>query len=521
MAVNISAELLSGKVCALEVQPDLTIRALKETMKKASCWTCSCSMLLYLLYLNLEFSSKLDNSFFLSWKGLNQGAVCPEGVLSRWRRGHAKTPFCRAHSWRWEACALLPKNGVCHVLDMCCMYITSCNISYDIVSCHVTSYILNHIMLYIQEQGHNHKLPIRNAYTLCQDLSQPVTNSTPLKQNQEAEPTGDDHPGCGPGRQSAGVCWGPNKSLHQLFFIFSWYVCMHYWFMDLNIFKWLKPFFIFHPFWNDDKFDLWLAWVRLRSQVLFSTKPTVECVSAKESGYRSPDQLFDVKIPDATTQIGRLAFLGCLSLVRVTIPDSVTQIGNGAFSVCSSLVAVTIPNSMTKIGAGAFAGCSSLTSVTIPNSVTQIENEAFVNCRALTSITIPDSVTSIEQGAFAHCSSLTSVRIPFSVTRIGPWAFRGCSSLTSIAIPNVRTRIGADAFDGCRSLPFFLKVKRRRISWTCDALGQKKDFRPPRIIRLTKTQEPFFRRLHDVEYEIWFSMVFDGWLNHGSQSTRG
>ena len=46
MAMNISMELLSGKVCTLEVQPGLTIRELKETVKKASCWTYSCSMLL-------------------------------------------------------------------------------------------------------------------------------------------------------------------------------------------------------------------------------------------------------------------------------------------------------------------------------------------------------------------------------------------------------------------------------------------------------------------------------------------
>ena len=39
MAVNISAELLSGKVCTLEVRRDNTIRELKETIKKASCWT--------------------------------------------------------------------------------------------------------------------------------------------------------------------------------------------------------------------------------------------------------------------------------------------------------------------------------------------------------------------------------------------------------------------------------------------------------------------------------------------------
>ena len=69
----------------------------------------SCFILLILI-----FSSKLDN--FSLGKVWNQGAVCPEGVLSKRWRGHAKASFCRARSWRWEACALLRNKGLCYVL---------------------------------------------------------------------------------------------------------------------------------------------------------------------------------------------------------------------------------------------------------------------------------------------------------------------------------------------------------------------------------------------------------------------
>ena len=187
--------------------------------------------------------------------------------------------------------------------------------------------------------------------------------------------------------------------------------------------------------------------------------------------------LMSLAIPDSVTTIENFAFCHCSSLTSVSIPNSVKRIGNGVFEHCSFLANVIIPYSITEIARSAFYGCRSLTILMIPSSVTDIGNGAFAECSSLTRLTLPNSLAQIGEAAFENCSSLTSVIIPHSVMQIGAGAFEGCSSLTSIAITNVQTCIGADAFEGCRGLPFFLKVKRRRISWTCDAVVQKKGFR--------------------------------------------
>ena len=81
-----------------------------------------------------------------SWKDWNRDAVCPEGVLSKRWRGHAKASLCRARSWRWEACALLRNKGLCFVLVVRVYHIVQHILSYCIISCHITSY---HITSYI------------------------------------------------------------------------------------------------------------------------------------------------------------------------------------------------------------------------------------------------------------------------------------------------------------------------------------------------------------------------------------
>lgn len=151
------------------------------------------------------------------------------------------------------------------------------------------------------------------------------------------------------------------------------------------------------------------------------------------------------QISDRVTNIGRLAFSGCNSLINVVIPSSVTNIGYGAFSDCESLENIivdnenmnfrsidgnlfnkanttliqyasgkrdkqyTIPDQVTNIGELAFSGCSSLTNIVIPNSVTSIGYCAFYSCSNLAYVTISDSVTYIEDGAFSGCTKLDKI----------------------------------------------------------------------------------------------------------------
>ena len=503
-------------------------------------------MLVYLsisiLILILFFSSQLDKCFSLSLgKVWSPGATCPEGVLSRWWWGYAKTSFCRAG---WEPCALLHINGVCFVL---CMRITS-----NILSCYIY-----------------HIYPRRRASSPSSNPQCVHIMSHEIFPSKDAKPTWDDHPGYSWGRQSAGVYVGPTNQRQLFFIFFPDTVCLYRFLIEG-----LRHSLCSIPFWKFDYCNLfqfvwnhqpdlvcWLKGARHRSQVVFSMKPTVECVSAKESGCSwSRDELFDVKIPDGVTQIGCSAFKDCHSLVRVTIPDSVTKIQDFTFAGCMALTSLTIPNSVTEIGSYAFYGCLSLTSLTIPNSVTSFGQSAFESCSSLTSVVIPQSVTDVEAVAFAYCSGLTSVtipgsvtriggyafcgcsslmsvnipdsvaqigrsafencsslksvRIPHSVTHIGPSAFEGCSSLTSVVIMNVQTCIAINAFYGCRGLPFFLRVKRQRASRTCVAVGQKKGFRLiALLISVTKTHEPKRLNRGSLSPRAWLiCRVYSCWM---------
>lgn len=140
----------------------------------------------------------------------------------------------------------------------------------------------------------------------------------------------------------------------------------------------------------------------------------------------------------SVTEIGSIAFRGCIGLTSVEIPNSVTKIGNYAFEKCSGFTgSLTIPESVTEIGERAFYGCNGLTSVEIGNSVTEIGNYAFSGCNGLTGeLVIPNSVTSIGDGAFYGCSGLTSVVIGKSVGDIGDEAFRECPMLKEVyALP--------------------------------------------------------------------------------------
>ena len=118
-------------------------------------------------------------------------------------------------------------------------------------------------------------------------------------------------------------------------------------------------------------------------------------------------------------------------LTSVIIPDSVTEIGEIAFYGCVNLNSVNIPDSVVKIGHGAFAD-TGLTSVTIPDSVKIIDSSTFSGCQKLTSVTIPDSVVYIGWSAFEDCTGLKSVFIPAATVDIDDSAFNGCKAVITV-----------------------------------------------------------------------------------------
>ena len=141
------------------------------------------------------------------------------------------------------------------------------------------------------------------------------------------------------------------------------------------------------------------------------------------------ESITSVIIEEGVTNIGRLAFSGCVNLTAVTIPQTVTVIDDYAFTGCTSLTDITIPDSVVEIGRNTFQDCTSLTSITLPNGFTNLREFTFAGCTGLISIVIPDSVCNIGECAFNGCTGLLSVTVPQSIIRIGLQAFHGCNRL--------------------------------------------------------------------------------------------
>jgi hypothetical protein len=168
-------------------------------------------------------------------------------------------------------------------------------------------------------------------------------------------------------------------------------------------------------------------------------------------------------VPNAVTNIGDGAFLGCVDLTNVTIPESIVHIGTSAFAACPNLnnISVSKDNGQYSSAGGVLFNRDRTTLLVypqgktggyaIPHSVTDIGSNAFGNCVKLSHITIPKGVLSIESGAFSSCLSLAEISIPEGVTNIGYNAFMGCG-LKGITLPSSITEISSGMLEGCRNL---------------------------------------------------------------------
>lgn len=192
--------------------------------------------------------------------------------------------------------------------------------------------------------------------------------------------------------------------------------------------------------------------------------------------------LVKVIMPESVRTIDFAAFENCTSLIQAVLPESVRTIGSSAFSGCEQLKYINIPSRCEEIGSGALAGCPKLSTVTVatnnpsficvdgvlyskdgtrvvqylagrtkssynmPSTVEAIDEYAFWGSGQLTDIALSSKLKEIPEYAFANCSGLERVDLPYRVESLMPYSFADCYSLKNVTVPDTLGYIDEKAF---------------------------------------------------------------------------
>lgn len=112
-------------------------------------------------------------------------------------------------------------------------------------------------------------------------------------------------------------------------------------------------------------------------------------------------------------------------------PDTIEngRIVEGSYAENESLTAIIIPEGVSDIGEVAFYGCINLREVVFPQSLEYIREEAFGET-AIETVTLPEGLKLIEEKAFYSCGRLRKIEVPGRDTVVLEDAFGCCDSLT-------------------------------------------------------------------------------------------
>lgn len=190
-------------------------------------------------------------------------------------------------------------------------------------------------------------------------------------------------------------------------------------------------------------------------------------------------------LPKGLEAIEYNAFAECVSLLETDIPDSVTEIGSAAFANCKNLCDLSIGKGLSAMGSGVFAGCVALSDIEVntksntftcvdgvlydagrtriyqylpgrekpfyrmPDTVEEIGQYAFWGADSLEHLSVSDSLQEVSPYAFSNAGGLKSVALNFNTEEIEMKAFEDCISLEQIYIPDSVRYIHETAFDGC------------------------------------------------------------------------
>ena len=179
------------------------------------------------------------------------------------------------------------------------------------------------------------------------------------------------------------------------------------------------------------------------------------------------------------SEIYRMAFLQCTTLVSVTIPGSVTSIGLRAFANDTSLTSVSLQEGVERIDMMAFAGCTALSTISLPSTLSRIAASAFEGTAyyndpshwnshyTLTldhwvlmegnyfedTVYIVEGIVGLANNSFLNCNKIPKVVLPSTLKYMGDATFRECASLDTVQM-NCTTppTISTSTFEGLTSV---------------------------------------------------------------------
>jgi len=186
-------------------------------------------------------------------------------------------------------------------------------------------------------------------------------------------------------------------------------------------------------------------------------------VKIDELAFYQCSQITAITIPATVTEIGQMAFAGCVQMTTVKFAqgaDDLTVIGDYAFAQCAKLNSLTLPASLLVLGEGAFFNCAELAAIALPEVVRQGE-------------TVTAGITKIEKMTFMGCKKLAAVTGGTQITAIGDYAFCG-TALTAYTVPATVTSVGANAFALCGTLAALTFANTTGWSYQEDLADQTK-----------------------------------------------
>ena len=200
------------------------------------------------------------------------------------------------------------------------------------------------------------------------------------------------------------------------------------------------------------------SWVSVSAETVVDLSAE-DCTKIDEKKYSGQRVLEVIRLPDTVTEIGREAFLNCISLKKVIINGTISEItvGESAFSGCTSLESIQDKDgnevSISGLSQSAFKNCSKYggNGIALGQNISEIPDSCFEGSGVI-KITNFDSLSkliTIGKNAFKN-SALTEVTLPGGLDHIGHSAFSG-SHISSIDLPsnvNLELVSGSIKIDG-------------------------------------------------------------------------